>query len=230
MAAVANALPATTISGSVLTTAETTPALQNVIASNKPTWGTLTAGGRQNTGGGPLYTQGGWINTGGAPLYSGSLNTGSISSGSINTNGQPITTGNLTVGSYEQMGWQSLCGNYGCSDALNTLYAQPCWNMVLYYTGYNSTSGCFPWGWYPSGAGLSYSNWACAVYVSGGVNNGASVQIGFRWSERGYEVIDVSGTPNCGVIVSGGVWWNTPLGTVGPSAPGVTTAVVTLVQ
>ena len=96
MAAVANALPATTISGSVLTTAETTPALQNVIASNKPTWGTLTAGGQQNTGGGPLYTQGGWINAGGANITSGSLNTGSISSGSINTNGQPITVGSIT--------------------------------------------------------------------------------------------------------------------------------------
>ena len=164
MAAVANALPATTISGSVLTTAETTPALQNVIASNKPTWGTLTAGGQQNTGGGPLYTQGGWINTGGAPLYSGSLNTGSISSGSINTNGQPITAGALQlsqdryIASYPQSAPVASfsifngCTGYSFSTLPGTLMI---WAQPVIYSQYCGPLWTGPWGWYPSGSNIN---------------------------------------------------------------------------
>lgn len=77
-------------SPNTVTISETTPAIANMMAANKPSWGTLSAGGTQNTGGGALSTQGGWINTSGGNITSGSLNTGSISSGSINTNGQPI--------------------------------------------------------------------------------------------------------------------------------------------
>ena len=186
MAAVANALPATTISGSVLTTAETTPALQNVIASNKPTWGTLTAGGQQNTGGGPLYTQGGWINTGGAPLYSGSLNTGSISSGSINTNGQPINQG------FEYHGPQTICGNYSCVTSSDQIWAQPCSNAY----------GCLSWGWYPRGSGVSY------FAGSGGRTCGNVPGISVvTYSVTIYE-IKIGG---CG-FNNGQAWWNTNYG------------------
>ena len=88
MAAVANALPATTIAGSVLTTAETTPSIANMLASNKPAWGTLPdSGGSSAT----QSTNGGSLNTCGSSC-------GQINSGAINTNGQPINLG----GSYLQ--------------------------------------------------------------------------------------------------------------------------------
>ena len=103
--------------------------------------------------------------------------------------------------------------------------------MVLYYTGYNSTSGCFSWGWYPAGTVLEYdynSN-PCVVFVAGGINNGASLITGPR-NARTYEVMDVSDISNCGVVTSGGLWWNTPLGTLGPTAPGGWSALITLDQ
>ena len=99
MNALAAALPGGYVSGGSIYVTEASPSIENMIASNKPVWGSLNQSGTtQSTGGGGLSTGGGTINTNGAPIYSGSVNTGSISSGSINTNRQPITSGTASLG------------------------------------------------------------------------------------------------------------------------------------
>lgn len=147
MAAVANALPATTIAGSVLTTAETTPALQNVIASNKPAWGTLSAPTVQTQS-----TSNGGLNTGSGNITSGSLNTGSISSGSINTNEQPIYGPGRQLLNYPAPGggnWSGSCNGWSCSwtnsPSTEAVWAQPCISM----------SSCGSWGWWGIGSWVS---------------------------------------------------------------------------
>lgn len=149
--ALANALPGSTISTNwtTIVVQESTPAISNMLASNKPAWGTLsdsTAGQTQNTNGGGLNTQG-----------------GPISSGGINTNGQPIYGPSRQILNYMVSGpsvsWS--CGSYGgegCGWSGQTsnmaIWAQPC------------TDGtCGPWTWW--GAGSS-------VYDITGSNNGSA--------------------------------------------------------
>ena len=157
MNALAAALPGGYVSGGSIYVTEASPSIENMIASNKPVWGSLNQSGTtQSTGGGGLSTGGGTINTNGAPIYSGSVNTGSISSGSINTNGQPIYAPGRQILNYTVSGppWFNNASNvfgysgYRSIPSTMAIWAQPC----------GDTYGCGPWAWW--GAGSQSECWS----------------------------------------------------------------------
>lgn len=174
--ALANALPGSTISTNwtTIVVQESTPAISNMLASNKPAWGTLS----DSTAGQTQYTNGGGLNTQGGP----------ISSGGINTNGQPIyTNGGWIYGpnnnvytnsansgpignfsGYECIGWGEVKVSYISSYSSVMKWTYP--YVISAGNSCNHTTQTWqgPWGWYPVGS-----------TIMGQTNTPAGVSVGW---------------------------------------------------
>ena len=134
----ASSFPGGSVASGAVNIPETTPSIANMIASNKPAWGTLSdsggSGATQSTNGGSLNTCGSGV-------------CGQINSGAINANGQPINN----VAGGQQFQPYSTCENVGCANSAYQIWAQPCSLWESYAGSGWATSYCGPWNYWPSG-------------------------------------------------------------------------------